>query len=185
MPKKAVLAGGSGFLGQALAQELRARSYEVVLLTRQPRERRGDGIREVGWGPRRPDIWKQELEGADALVNFAGRSVNCVHTAENRQAILGSRLDAVHVLGDAVKACRRPPGAWVQCSATGFYGDGEGRICDEQSAPGRGFMAQVCRNWEEAFDSLALSATRKVAGGSTTLIVTSASVMMLVSDSLK
>ena len=162
MPKKAVLAGGSGFLGQALARELRSRGYEVVLLTRQPRARRGDGVREVGWGAGQPAAWAQELEGAAVLVNFTGRSVNCVHTAENRQAILGSRLDAVRVLGAAVRGCACPPSTWVQCSATGYYGDGGGRWCDEQSAPGRGFMAEVCRQWEEAFDELALRATRKI-----------------------
>ena len=162
MPKKAVLAGGSGFLGQALARELRSRGYEVVLLTRQPRAHRGDGVREVGWGAGQSEAWAQELEGAAALVNFTGRSVNCVHTAENRQAILGSRLDAVRVLGAAVLRCVRPPAAWVQCSATGYYGDDGGRLCDEQAAPGRGFMAEVCRQWEEAFDELVLLATRKV-----------------------
>ena len=173
MSHKAVLAGGSGFLGQALARELRSRGYEVVVLTRRPRARRSDGIREVAWDPSAtgqsnligysaPGAWTQELEGATALVNFTGRSVNCVHHAENRRAILATRLDSVRVLGAAVSACRQPPSVWLQCSATGYYGDVRDRLCDEETPNGRGFMAEVCRDWEAAFDQLVLPTTRKV-----------------------
>ena len=191
MSPKAVLAGGSGFLGQALARELRSRGYEVVVLTRRPRVRRSDGIREVAWAPSAtgqsnllgypkpsapsecekksnpigyfaPGAWARELEGAAALVNFTGRSVNCVHHAENRRAIRATRLDSVRTLGAAVQACRQPPAVWVQCSATGYYGDVRDRLCDEETPNGRGFMAEVCRDWEAAFDKLVLPATRKV-----------------------
>lgn len=134
----------------------------MVILTRRPRERRSDGIREVAWDGRSAGTWTQELEGATALVNFTGRSVNCVHNAANRRAILATRLDSVRVLGAAVQACRQPPAVWVQCSATGYYGDVRDRLSDEQAPAGRGFMADVCREWEQAFEQQALAATRKV-----------------------
>ncbi|MBI3887216.1 MAG: TIGR01777 family protein [Opitutae bacterium] len=173
MSPKAVLAGGSGFLGQALARELRSRGREVVVLTRRPRARRGDGIREVAWDPAAagpgnprgcsaPGAWARELEGAEAVVNFTGRSVNCVHHAENRRAILATRLESVRALGAAVQACRQPPAVWVQCSATGYYGDVRGRLSDERAPAGRGFMAEVCREWEHTFEQHVLPATRKV-----------------------
>lgn len=162
MSLKAVLAGGRGFLGQALTRELLNRGYEVVVLTRQPRESRGDGLREVWWDGQSVGAWAQELEGAAAVVNFAGRSVNCVHDAENQRAILRTRVDAVRALGAVVQACRTPPAVWVQCSATGYYGDVRDQVCSERSAVGRGFMAEVCREWEEAFAEQKLADSRKV-----------------------
>ncbi|MDQ5977717.1 MAG: uncharacterized protein QG602_689, partial [Verrucomicrobiota bacterium] len=93
---KIVLAGGSGFLGQALARRLAAAGWEVVVLSRQPRA--GGAFREVLWNAETGGDWAAELNGAAAVVNFAGRSINCVHTPANRRAILGSRVNAVRAL---------------------------------------------------------------------------------------
>ena len=183
-----MLAGGSGFLGQALAKVLLARGVDVVVLTRRPKAQRNDGARQVSWAPATfpassnpisyplpilearagakelvaAEAWAAALEGAAALVNFAGCSVNCVHHAENQRAILRTRVDSVRALGAAVRACRQPPAVWVQCSATGYYGDVRDRVCSETSAVGRGFMAEVCRAWEAAFAEQELTASRKV-----------------------
>ena len=157
-----MLAGGSGFLGQTLAKVLLACGVDVVVLTRRPGAQRNEGWREAGWDGQTVGRWAEELEGAAAVVNFTGRSVNCVHSAGNRRAILGTRVDSVRALGAALGACREPPVAWVQCSATGYYGDVRDRQCDEQDPPGRGFMAEVCREWEAAFAEQELTASRKV-----------------------
>lgn len=134
----------------------------MVILSRNPRKQRIDNVREVGWDAASVGAWAAELEGATALVNLTGRSVNCVHTEENRREILDSRLDSVRALGAAVKACRQPPTVWVQCSATGYYGDARGTPCDETAPPGRGFMAEVCGAWEGQFAEQVLPETRKV-----------------------
>ncbi|MFI5335693.1 MAG: NAD-dependent epimerase/dehydratase family protein, partial [Opitutales bacterium] len=173
MLKKVILAGGSGFLGQALGRRLRERGHEVVVLTRSNPRRRGDGIREVRWnpeasGPSNPigdkseESWEQELEEAMAVVNLAGRSVDCVHTEENRRAILQTRLDAVQSLGRAFAACARPPAAWVQASATGYYGNVEKGRCAEETPVGSDHLAQVCRQCEEAFARACPAAVRPV-----------------------
>jgi hypothetical protein len=166
--KKAVLAGGSGFLGQALARELAGRGCDAVVLTRRPAdcqlivdesERAG---RAVAWDGATVGAWAAELDGATAVVNFAGRSLNCGHTPENRREILKSRVNSVRALGGALALCARPPAVWVQCSAVGHYGHTGDAVCDETAPAGRDFMAEVCRQCEEQFAGMAAIATRKV-----------------------
>ncbi len=158
---KAVLAGGSGFLGAALAAVLGARGWRVVSLTRQPKLR-ADAVREVAWDGRNFAAWAHELDGADALVNLTGRSVNCVHTPENKRLILKSRVDSVRALGIALASCRRPPPVWVQTASLALYGDAGERVCDENAPPADDFSAQVCRQWEAALAEVDAPATRKV-----------------------
>lgn len=163
MPQKIVIAGGAGFIGQALGRRWRERGHEVVLLTRHEARRRGDGLKEVPWTVRAEGSWLAELEGAAAVVNLAGRSVNCVHTAANRREILESRLQSVAALGEALRTCRQPPSVWVQASAVGYYGsDHSARRCDETTPAGTDYLADVCRQWEEAADRACPEGVRQV-----------------------
>lgn len=170
MAPKVILAGGTGFIGSALARRFRERGHEVVVLTRSTPRRRGDGVREVQWDPTRnaatgpeaeassmgdragaSEAWRTELGGARAVINLAGASIACVHTPANRERILGSRLDAVHALAAAMRSgAQPPPRVWVQASAVGIYGAG-GERRDEAAPAGAGFLADVCRRWEETF----------------------------------
>jgi hypothetical protein len=160
MSLKAVLAGGSGLLGRALSQKLSKLGWEVVVLSRSPRE--ATDIREVYWNGETGGAWTAELEGAAALVNFTGRNLNCVFTLENSREILESRVKAVRALGKAVAKGKKPPAVWVQCSATGYYGSTGLGLCDEDSPPGHGYLAEVCCQWEDAFTALELATTRRV-----------------------
>ena len=161
MTQKVVLAGGSGFVGQSLAPLLRSAGYEVTILSRTPRpEMRG--VVSLAWDGKNPGDWTKSLEGAAAVVNLAGRSINCRHTPENRRSILESRVNAVRVLGRAVAQAAQPPAAFVQASAVGLYGDTSDRPCDEEAPYGTDFMARVCLEWETAFNAIPAPATRKV-----------------------
>lgn len=159
--KRIVIAGGSGFIGRALAGEFVARGREVVVLTRSPRERT-DGIREVAWDGSHLGEWIQFLDGAEAVINLAGKSVNCPHTPENLEVITRSRVDSVNCLAAAIPFAKTPPRVWVQASATGFYGGTADALCDESAPNGRDALARVCHAWEAAFDAVKLPATRKV-----------------------
>jgi len=150
MAPRIVLAGGTGFIGAALARRFRERGSEVVVLTRSTPRRRGDGVREVQWDGRSAGDWERELEGARAVINLAGSTINCVHTPENQRRIVESRLESVRALGAAVRACRTPPAVWVQTSAVGIYGNTEAR-CPEDAQAGTSFKADVCVQWEAAF----------------------------------
>ena len=107
---------------------------------------------EVLWDGRERGEWANSLEGADALVNLAGRSVNCRYHRRNRQAILESRTSTTRVLGEAVGACSKPPGVWINSSTATIYRHAEDRPQSESSGElGDGFSAEVARSWEEAF----------------------------------
>jgi hypothetical protein len=158
--KRIVLAGGSGFLGQALAQDRASQGDEVVILTRSP-SRSTEGARYVTWDGKTPGDWAGLLEGAEAVVNLAGRSVNCRYTPENRREIIDSRVNSVRAIGEAIRGCRQPPKAWVQAGSLAIYGDPGARVCDESAPDGVGFNAEVCRLWEQAFEAVPLPSTRK------------------------
>lgn len=149
MASKVVIAGGSGLIGRALTRRLLALGRDVVILGRGPAAV-PTGARLVPWDGRSVGPWRTELDGAGALVNLAGRSINSAPTAENRRDILASRIDAVRVLGEALRACAHPPACWVQASAVGYYGTHSSAIHDETDPPGSDFLAGVCRTWEEA-----------------------------------
>ena len=156
-----VIAGGSGFIGHALAQEFSRRGHEVVVLTRTPRPRT-DAIREVAWDGRKPGAWVQFLDGAEAVINLTGKNINCPHTPKNVFKITASRVDSVNAIADALQRVKVPPRVWAQASATGFYGDTGSFLRDEIFPSGDNTLAEICRQWEAAFDSATTPQTRKV-----------------------
>jgi uncharacterized protein (TIGR01777 family) len=152
--KRVILAGGSGFVGSALAPALKAKGYEPLVL--------GRGDTDLQWDGRTVGPWASALNGADGVINLTGKNINCRHTEENRREIMRSRVDSVRVLGEAIARCATPPRVFVQASGVGYYGDTGDRLADEDAPPGEDFPAMVCREWEGAFYALELPATRKV-----------------------
>ncbi len=162
---RVVIAGGTGFLGLALARHLasRLRPIEVTLIARHPPKATGPWT-FVAWDGRSLGPWFASLEGARAMVNLAGRSVDCVKSTANRAEILRSRVDATHVLGQAMRTLRNPPPVWVQMSTAHIYGDPPASVrCDEDSPPGTTGMApMVGQAWEQAFNESILPSQRGV-----------------------
>jgi uncharacterized protein (TIGR01777 family) len=158
--KRAVIAGGSGFLGTALATALKEAGWEPVILSRHPLD--DTPFREVGWDARSPGDWVRELEGAAAIVNLAGHRIDCVHSAANKRAILQSRINSVAAIAAALRECPNPPAVWVQASAVGYYGTaGSGRR-EEDAPAGDDFLSDVCRQWEAAFSNGCPATVRSV-----------------------
>src|SRR5256885_7259360 len=118
--RRVVLAGGSGFLGRALAEEFARAGYEVVVLTRKALKSSAR-VRQVVWDGRTVGKWARELEGAAAVVNLAGRSVDCRYTATNRREIVESRVLSVEAGGRAIRACSDPPEGLVQATSLAIY----------------------------------------------------------------
>jgi uncharacterized protein (TIGR01777 family) len=158
--KRILLAGGSGFIGRALAGALVVRGYQVIVLTRSPQK--STGFQEVEWDGAHVGEWIQYLNGAEAVVNLAGRNVNCPHTPENLREILESRVNSVGAIENSLPHVKVPPRIWVQAGAVGFYGDTKDRLCDETSPAGTDALAGVCQQWEDAFNSVKLENTRRV-----------------------
>ena len=160
MKTRIVIAGGSGFVGSHLSRRLVSKGYEVVILSRSAKS--DNAIRNVAWDGKTLAPWAGEIDGAAAVINLAGRSINCRHTPENRRAILDSRVDSVRVLGQAIEKAEKAPAVFVQASAIGIYGNAGNRWVDENSPHGSDFIAEVCQKWEEAFSEVPDVGERKV-----------------------
>ncbi|MDJ0365936.1 TIGR01777 family oxidoreductase [Hymenobacter sp. H14-R3] len=156
---KLVLIGGNGFLGRHVRSHFEDLGYQVVSISRT-------GPGDVRWDARTLGPWAAELEGADLLVNLAGRSVDCRYTAANRQAVLASRVESTAVLSAAVAACRQPPRVWLNSSTATIYADTRGSLPANTEAAGiigEGFSVDVARAWEAVFMAGATPGTRRVA----------------------
>ncbi|MFT5105822.1 MAG: hypothetical protein ACI8XO_002050 [Verrucomicrobiales bacterium] len=156
-----VIAGGSGFLGVSLANYLAGQGKSVVILARnrpQP-----DGLWEfVEWDGCHLSEWAAALNGVDALVNLAGRSVDCVKTPDHRDEILRSRVATTRVLGEAMRSIDLPPPVWVQMSTAHIYGDPPTAVCTEGATLGHGLAPDVGRAWEREFEAGLLPSQRGV-----------------------
>ncbi|MSU58437.1 MAG: TIGR01777 family protein [Pedosphaera sp.] len=175
-PQRILLAGGSGFLGGELAKYFSALGWEVVVLTRSPKSRT-DVVREVVWDARTVGDWARELEGATAVVNLTGRSVDCRYNAKNRREIMDSRVNSTRVVGQAIAKCKAPPRVWLNSSTATVYKHTFGSAHDESSremdsvAEAKdAFSVEVAQAWERAlFEEMdgrlltSLPKTRRVA----------------------
>jgi len=168
-PNKIILAGGSGFLGGELAKHFRALDWEVVILTRSPKSRT-DGVREVAWDTKSLGAWARELEGATAVVNLTGRSVDCRYTVKNRRDIMDSRVNSTRVVGEAIAQCKTAPRVWLNSSTATVYQHTFGKPHDELSREmdsatdaKDAFSVEVAQAWERALNEANTHQTRKVA----------------------
>lgn len=159
--KRIVIAGGSGFIGSALAAEWLAQNGEVIVLSRSPRQR-SDGVVEIQWSGANVGEWIKHLEGAEAVINLAGKNIKCPHTPKNVFELTESRVNSVASVAMALNHVKAPPPVWLQASAIGYYGNTGDRICDENSPNGSDILADICCDWENAFDSAPVPRTRKV-----------------------
>lgn len=168
MDKRIILAGGSGFLGTALARRFAKAGYEVIVLTRSPHDRT-DGAREIFWDAKTLGDWAALLNGADAVINLTGKSVDCRYTEKNRRAIIASRVNSTRAVGKAIARCSKPPPVWLNASSATIYKHLFHCAADESGETGATpeakdeFSIDVIRQWENALNETTTPATRKVA----------------------
>jgi uncharacterized protein len=168
MKQRIILAGGSGFLGNALARKFVARGDEVIVLTRAP-ESRSDGVKEVLWDAKSVGEWAAHVDGADVVINLTGKSVDCRYTEKNRRAIIESRVNSTRAVGEAIARCAKPPRIWLNASSATLYKHVFDRQMDESGETGAtpeakdAFSIAVIRQWEGALDEARTPNTRKVA----------------------
>lgn len=171
---KIVIPGGSGQVGRMLARAFAASGHDVVVLSRKPSEaqRRACYSRIVQWDAQHTGPWVDEIDGADVVINLAGRSVNCRYNTANRRAILESRVQSTRVVGDAIATAASPPGVWLQASTATIYGHHYDSPNDEISGVLGGdeagasaawrFSTDVAKAWEQAAVEADTPRTRKV-----------------------
>jgi uncharacterized protein len=161
---KILIAGGTGFLGSALIGRFMRDGATVVVLSRTPADfAPASGTSVVAWDARTPGSWVNELEGADAVFNFSGRSLAKGRwTAKRKRQIIDSRIAATRALVTAMQSIPHPPPLFVNASAVGYYGNVAKGEVDEQSPHGAGFLAETCAQWEEEALRVASSRVRVV-----------------------
>ncbi|MDP3849984.1 MAG: DUF1731 domain-containing protein [Luteolibacter sp.] len=159
-----VIFGANGFLGRYLCRYFARQGKEVVAVARSRKGWSGDGM-FLEWDGKTAGPWTLALEGAEAVINLAGRSVNCRYHAENRREILDSRVNSTQAIGRAIAGCKAPPKVWLNAATATWYRHAEDRPQDDWlGEPGEGFSCNVARAWEEAFFGVMVPAeTRKVA----------------------
>ncbi len=174
---KIVIPGGTGQVGTLLARALVADGHEVVVLSRNPAlwrglETRPQRWRVVAWNAEAVNDWAAEIDGADVVINLAGRSVNCRYHADNRRLIKESRIHSTRAVGQAIARAARVPRVWLQAStatiyahrydapndeATGILGGSEADVPDTWR-----FSIDVAKSWEQAANEAVVPQTRKV-----------------------
>lgn len=164
-----VIPGGTGQVGTLLARAFRADGHEVVVLSRRPTPA---PWRVVRWDARTLGPWASELDGADVVVDLAGRTVDCRYTPAHRREILESRVDSARVVGESLATAARPPKLWLQASTATIYAhrfdapndEATGLIGGrEPDAPAKWrFSIEVAQAWEEASRATVPAGTRLV-----------------------
>lgn len=166
---KIVVPGGTGQIGRVLVEALRRRGDEVVVLSRGAT--RESGV--VAWDGRMLGAWASEVDGAHAVINLAGRSVNCRYNKANLTEMLASRIDSTRAVAQAIEAATRPPRVWLQASTATIYAhrfdapndEATGIIGgNEPDVPGYWrFSIEIAEAWERELAAANTPRTRKVA----------------------
>jgi uncharacterized protein (TIGR01777 family) len=142
---RVAIGGASGLVGAELSAFLASGGHTVLPLVRP-------GARGVGiaWDPVRGEIDDEALSQCDAVVHLGGHGIARRWSARQRRLIRDSRVESTRLLAEAIARVEPRPSVLVVASAIGWYGDRGDELIDEDSAPGDGFLAEVCRDWEEA-----------------------------------
>jgi uncharacterized protein (TIGR01777 family) len=142
---KILLSGSNGFIGAPLFLFWQAAGHEVVRLVRG---KAGEG--SVGWDPVKGVLVKEDFEGFDAVVHLAGEPIASGRwTRSKKEKILYSRTVSTWLLSNVLAQTLHPPKVFISVSAIGYYGDAGGKLLDESSPAGRGFLPSVCCEWEK------------------------------------
>lgn len=142
---KIAVSGSTGFIGTQLVSLLTANGHTIKKLVRSG-SASGDSI---AWNPD-GQMDKTSLEGMDVVVHLAGENISQRWNAERKKQIRDSRVKGTRALSEALASLQNPPKALVCASAIGYYGNRGNTLLTEESSPGQGFLAEVCREWEEA-----------------------------------
>lgn len=168
--RRIVIPGGSGQVGNVLARHFHSQGHSVTVLSRHPGR---SPWQVLPWSGRDLGIWTNALDGADIVINLAGRNVNCRYTSANRREILESRILSTRVIGQAIAQAARPPALWMNASTATIYRHALDRAMDESTGEMGGheadapstwrFSIEVATSWEREFFSAPTPGTRKIA----------------------
>jgi len=162
---RVIISGATGFVGRALCRELHG-TYELIALTRDARRAAAsvkDYAKIVEWDARTTSGWAPHIEGAYAIVNLAGENLGEGRwTASKKMSILQSRTNSANAIVDAVEGAKNKPAVVIQASGVGYYGSCGDEVLNEDTPPGSGFLADVCRREESIIARVGRQGVRHV-----------------------
>ena len=145
--QRIVISGASGLVGRSLLKLLTSRGHVVLRLVRE--QPRSDS--EIAWDPVRGELESTALEDVHTVVHLAGANIAERRWSEARKRVLlESREHGTRLLCETLACTRKPPELLIVASAVGYYGDRGDEWLDERSAPGQGFLPELCQAWEAA-----------------------------------
>lgn len=166
---KIIIPGGSGQVGTLLARSFHAEGHEVVVLSRS---KIASDWGSAVWNSHTLGPWAETFEGADVVINLAGKNVNCRYTPENQREIMLSRLESTRIVGEAIANAKDPPKVWLQSSTATIYSHRYDAPNDEitgilggsePDAPDKwAYSIEVAKAWEAALDEAKTPQTRKL-----------------------
>lgn len=161
---KIIVAGGSGLIGQALTSDLAGRGHEVWVLSRSPEEARlAGGIHATQWDAKTSAGWENLAAEADAIINLAGANIGArPWSNERKRVIRESRVNAGRAIVEAVRKSARKPRVVLQVAGVGYYGTHGDEMLDENTGPGKDYLASVAVEWEESTKPVAELGVRHV-----------------------
>jgi len=160
--KKIVITGGTGFLGEYLTSYFIKEGYHIYIISRSKKANL-EHITYLQWDGKSQGEWSKHIENAEAIINFAGKSVNCRYTETNKRIILESRVNATKAIGEAIQNAKHPPKVWLNGGSATIYRYSEDMDMTEADGElGNNFSVDVCKAWEATFDEYVTPNTRKV-----------------------
>lgn len=166
--KRVLIFGGTGHMGAAIKRHLDPAEYKITVVTRNPKS-----ADEIQWDARTLGPWVDALDGAEVVMNLAGRRVHCRYNEANKKEMMDSRILSTRILGEAISQCPNPPKVWLQASTATLYAHTFGPANDdvtgvmagsEPDAPAEWkYSIEIGTKWEEALNQAVTPNTRKVA----------------------
>lgn len=160
--KKIILAGGTGALGKLLTDAFINSGWHVVILTRRITIPNTSDITWVRWDGANLGDWSTYLEGADAVINLSGKSIQCRFTEDNQKELYDSRILPTKVLGKAIEQLNDKPNLWINFSGVSIFNQLDVLQDENSKEIGKGFLASLTEAWERAFWDANLSDVQQV-----------------------
>lgn len=173
--KKIIIAGGTGFIGEEMTKYF-GKENQLIILTRNSQHTKNNrnnysvisetekrNTQYLYWDGKTMAEWVQSFEGADIIINLAGKTVNCRYNEKNKQEIFDSRTNATKIIGEAIHNCTVPPKLWINASSATIYRNATDKPQDEYTGEYHDdFSVQVCKLWEKTFYEQRTPFTRKI-----------------------
>lgn len=160
-PLRILMSGSSGFIGAHLMLFLQLGGHSVTRLRRAQSSGAAEGV--IFWNPETGDVRNEDFEGFDVIIHLAGETIASMHwTAKKKEKIFQSRCRDTWLLSQVLTRLKNPPKTLISASAVGYYGDRGDEVLSESSSNGQGFLADVCKRWEDATETVGSRGTRVV-----------------------